>query len=515
MLSQNMNRKLAAIQTVTPEQLYRDIAETRQAKRSQSHLEVLLTMGAIGLGYTFAAMSGAVGAGLLGAAVIGYKWWDAFENLNELENGDLETVKKFLSPHERKRLETDLKQYGCQVDDESIDVPFHEVDQALRDSYGIQQENLAHSLARSPELNAIIVGRSRSGKSTFINAALGVIHGKLPYILDGKPERTNSYAGLKADPNVYLAVNSKDAAMEAIARWENVLELLRKGQTGEPLPQLVVMDEVNNQRLLLDSKDGKVLDDAIALFSTQVMGQGGGIWLSSHSHLVSDVGLNRQLQTSYAVIALGRDGRYSSIEAVLDDALVIRSKVAREALKSQLTAYRDNGGNGAIAFTNLGGDDRLVVLPDYSKLLSPTSAPGAKPSHLQDDAPEWLEQELVQSESIEDVANLNQSLKADPVADLERLYQMDDAEESNPFGSAAFEQAKAPDLENLPKELKAIAEYAASRGDWVKARDVRSGVRILKEGGVTTDQIRTWFLELSDQGFGDVDGEGIHLKYRF
>ncbi len=70
MLSQNMSRKLAAIQNTTPEQLYRDIAETRQAKRSQSHIEVLLTFGAVGLGYSFAAMAGAVGAGALGMAFI-------------------------------------------------------------------------------------------------------------------------------------------------------------------------------------------------------------------------------------------------------------------------------------------------------------------------------------------------------------------------------------------------------------------------------------------------------------
>ena len=151
-----------------------------------------------------------------------------------------------------------------------------EVHQQLGASHGIQVENLAHTLAHSPELNAIIVGRSRSGKSTFINAALGMSSGKLPYILDGKPERTNSYAGLKSDPNIYLAVNSKDAAQEAIARWENVLELLRQGQEGDPLPQLVVMDEVNNQRLLLDNKDGRVLDEEIALFASHVVGQGGG-----------------------------------------------------------------------------------------------------------------------------------------------------------------------------------------------------------------------------------------------
>jgi hypothetical protein len=126
----------------------------------------------------------------------------------------------------------------------------------------------------------------------------------------------------------------------------------------------------------------------------------------------------------------------------------------------------------------------------------------------------------VQSESIEDVAKLNKSLADDPIARLNKSLPLD--AEPNPFDAAFLMpldgndegESSSHDLDSLPKELRAIADYAAKQNDWVKARDVRSGVRILKEGGVNTDQIRTWFVELSAQGFGDVDGEGIHLKYR-
>ena len=494
MLDKRLIKQLELASEQDTDTFYRKIAARDCAEKGSFTIE-----GAIALlgGYVGLAIVGSPIGILFGAALpvswIAWKLWEGYEGLKAIETGDWLDR---LPERERQRY---LKDKAAETKALPAGQDATTAPGEPPKVHGLSVENLASTLAQSPELNALIVGRSQSGKSTFINAALEVICGKLPYILDGKPERTNTYAGLKADPNIYLAVNSKDAAMEAIARWENVLELLRKGQSGDPLPQLVVMDELNNQRLLLDNKDGKTLDEAIALFSTQVMCQGGGIWLSSHSHLVSDVGLNRQLQTSYAVIALGRNGRYSSIEAVLDDSLVIRSKVAREALKAQLTAYRDNGGNGAIAFTNLGGDDRLVVLPDYSKLLSPTSTPGADPSHQQDDAPQWLEDELVQSSDLDTVGELN------------RLYQLDTVE-PNPFGAAAFEQAKTPDLDSLPSELRAIADYAASRGDWVKARDCQRNITGF--GGHSASQVRAWFTQLSNLGIGAVDGDPDSLKYR-
>ena len=495
MLDKRLLKQLELASEQDTDTFYRKIAARDCAEKGSFTIE-----GAIALlgGYVGLAIVGSPIGILFGAALpvswIAWKLWEGYEGLKAIETGDWLDR---LPERERQRY---LKDKAAETKALPAGQDATTAPGEPPKVHGLSVENLASTLAQSPELNALIVGRSQSGKSTFINAALEVICGKLPYILDGKPERTNTYAGLKADPNIYLAVNSKDAAMEAIARWENVLELLRKGQSGDPLPQLVVMDELNNQRLLLDNKDGKTLDEAIALFSTQVMCQGGGIWLSSHSHLVSDVGLNRQLQTSYAVIALGRNGRYSSIEAVLDDSLVIRSKVAREALKAQLTAYRDNGGNGAIAFTNLGGDDRLVVLPDYSKLLSSASAPGA--THQQDEAPEWLEDELVQSESVDTVGRLN------------RLYQMKDAEDSRPFGMADLEKAKTPNLDSLPSELRAIAEYAAKRsGQWITARNCQREIKGFY--GYSAEQVRAWFQELADRSVGQVESPQGNLIYKF
>ena len=192
---------------------------------------------------------------------------------------------------------------------------------------------------------------------------------------------------------------------------------------------------------------------------------------------------------------------------------LIESSAAKIVRQYQRAGYGAQLRSPKITLALPGEEPIDVIIPDWMHLpkleQSYGSAPGATVNHQQDDAPQWLEDELVQSSDL------------DAVGELNRLYGMD--AEPNPFDAAFLlplddtdeGESSSHNLDSLPKELRAIADYAAKQNDWVKARDVRSGVRILKEGGVTTDQIRTWFLELSAQGFGDVDGEGIHLKYRF
>ncbi|MEP1079448.1 hypothetical protein NDI52_28975 [Leptolyngbya sp. PL-A3] len=92
---------------------------------------------------------------------------------------------------------------------------------------------------------------------------------------------------------------------------------------------------------------------------------------------------------------------------------------------------------------------------------------------------------------------------------LERLYQASSAQSNVPI-----EEAKDERLDGLPRELRAIVEFAHRRGDWITARDARSGIRLLKTTQVSTAIIRGYFRQLAVQEIGSVDGEGEFLRYR-
>ncbi|MEP1079269.1 hypothetical protein NDI52_28065 [Leptolyngbya sp. PL-A3] len=101
---------------------------------------------------------------------------------------------------------------------------------------------------------------------------------------------------------------------------------------------------------------------------------------------------------------------------------------------------------------------------------------------------------------------------------LERLYEVKPADVE--LGSAVDEpgdEPRDPDiaaLEGLPKELRAIACFAHRRGEWITARQARSGIHILRTTQISTEKIRGFFQQLASQGIGCVEGEGEALRYR-
>lgn len=242
------------------------------------------------------------------------------------------------------------------------------------DLSGIPEEDLAKTIGLDPsdESNYLFVGRSGSGKTSFILNAMSnrlIKDTKTQWlILNGKPERGNNWGGL-TETRSYLSVNTEERAVTALKYLTQYQKKLAEWQdSGARHTSLfVVADEVNNQRSLLDEKEAKIHSKYLALVATQGRSEGCGLWLSTHSHLVSDVGLNRQVQTSFQVVALGREGKLESVAAAIADPYIIRDEELRAQLKAKLRIFNNLGGQGAIAFTTQGGNTRLVRLPVYSK----------------------------------------------------------------------------------------------------------------------------------------------------
>lgn len=237
-------------------------------------------------------------------------------------------------------------------------------------------EDLAQTIADSgsDEQNFLFVGKTRSGKTSLLVNAIAHKNQRHQglvdwFIFNGKPEKDNDWGGLSRSPSDYWAVNSEDKAVEMFGQFQACVGALQTWQSKgeEHYPMVLVMDEVNNQRILMTDNDRKQFDKKIGLYATQCMSEQSGLWISTHSHAVDDIGLNKRLQQNFQVIVLGRQGKYESIGYAIDDEYLIRSKELRQTLKAQLQAYVASGEKGAIAFTNLGGETRLVKLPHYSK----------------------------------------------------------------------------------------------------------------------------------------------------
>jgi len=101
---------------------------------------------------------------------------------------------------------------------------------------------------------------------------------------------------------------------------------------------------------------------------------------------------------------------------------------------------------------------------------------------------------------------------------LERLYEASPADVEaaagdDESGDASWE-ANVAVLEGLPKELRAIACFAHRRGEWITARQARSGIHLLRTTLISTEKIRGFFQQLASQGIGCVEGEGELLRYR-
>lgn len=203
------------------------------------------------------------------------------------------------------------------------------------------------------------------------------------------------------------------------------------------------------------------------------MSEQSGLWISTHSHAVDDIGLNKRLQQNFQVIVLGRQGKYESIGYAIDDEYLVRSKDLRQALKAQLQAYVASGEKGAIAFTNLGGETRLVKLPHYSKDIRITASP-LNASVKSQPQPQTNQQSLGEREQLEAMWSL-------------------------PAAQSPLEASGSA----LSSEMVEFLRYCANKaliGQWVKVREIRKNWAGNK--GIKGDDLIAILDTLTSSGWG-------------
>ena len=181
---------------------------------------------------------------------------------------------------------------------------------------------------------------------------------------------------------------------------------------------------------------------------------------------------------------------------------LIDSSAIRILRQYELATWGEQTRSNTITMELPDGKKLSSTVPDWFHLPTLQKMfPVSLPQHQE--APEWLEQEIVQSGQVDEVAKLN------------RLYGLD--AKPSPFDASDLEiaddEGDVLPSPKLNKDEAALLEFVKKRDDWVTARDVKNGCWFFKKSQHTTETIRDLFLDMHSLGIGIVDGEGQAMKF--
>ncbi|MBE9065139.1 hypothetical protein IQ260_00535 [Leptolyngbya cf. ectocarpi LEGE 11479] len=247
-------------------------------------------------------------------------------------------------------------------------------------------------------------GTTGVGKSAFLEAIISAAYQKdesTDFVTvthkSGNAARgeTVTMAGLEKTQDFYTVTNTMqgqkliDATVRLMSRV-NTLEALL--EAGSLVPSFVLIDEGNEGTKAL----GKAARRYVEMNTTQddrgkpvkpdkptwqedysdfietliVDGRSKGVRGVVFGHMTTNKsGITAEIRNQNYTIALGRNGIYGSIEKLLSDNRYITLKDTREALKEEYGKYlKQHNANGSpvnvvLALTNIGGQWRLIVLP--------------------------------------------------------------------------------------------------------------------------------------------------------
>jgi hypothetical protein len=266
---------------------------------------------------------------------------------------------------------------------------------------GIQEEDIAQLMAErslTPDhCGTILIACPKgTGKSNLLRAAISYAHNLNSDIefnvFNGKEDRdqtgqiTSTYCGLERDSQRYINSGDHYRVDATFQRFQRITEALEKPFER---PRINILEEYNNsliaaetatklQRLEEQMKPIKEREpvpdyaDFIAVGTSLRTTKGRSKliadWITSHSGLVQDIGLNTKLQHSVTNLVLARGDKTGAIE----DALIgSRPLVKNPALRKQLYETFQQWENGSenrsrvVFLTNMGGRWRLGFLPHY------------------------------------------------------------------------------------------------------------------------------------------------------
>lgn len=248
-------------------------------------------------------------------------------------------------------------------------------------------ENIGDTVSKS-SLPVLLVGSTGSGKTTALEAILLGIHRSFPEadatFFDGKPTGDRGLLGIKNTSN-YISVAEPSGIpqfYEAIDRYGNMLMSAKRG--GDSRKSFVIVDELNNairkarkyqldqKTLPADAQDKMDYTKALQIANDIVISQGReknciGI-ATTHEATTEALGQGSGMRSNNRFVILGSKDSFDNIESILSGtgAKLITNPDTIARLKEQYQHHKALLFSGYFALTNVGGDWRLVRLPDWS-----------------------------------------------------------------------------------------------------------------------------------------------------
>ncbi|MBF2088488.1 MAG: hypothetical protein IGR90_06220 [Synechococcales cyanobacterium K32_A2020_035] len=483
-----MNQLKAATEQDT-DTFYRRIAARDCAEKGSFTIEAAIAL--VG-GYAGLAIVGSPIGVLFGAALpvswIAYKLWDGYEGLKEVESGDW--VNRLPEREKQRYLKdkaAETRALPAGQDTTAPGAPMRGVLEGgivappMSKDWKAQQWELWNRITKDcPTIrylifaNLIVIsGPQQTGKSSLASAIAYTRS-----ILTGKPTQAIT-------PHIDGATVFKGAEVighggnfEAIDAW---YKDLKEGLTMGGDRTTLVIDELTQYQDDYEKLGQAIVKTAIS---------------ESTKHGLDPILINHATTVSAGFANI------KGVRGLIDTSAVQVTRQYQEA------EWGETQRSPIVAIVRPGKDSIEVTIPAWFHLPTLEQSYGAVPwatvTHQQDEAPQWLEDELVQSDSVDTVGQLN------------RLYGMD--AEPTPFdaadlagGSDEGDRLPSP---KLTKDQAALVEFAQKRKTWLTAREVKNCCSHFKMKDCSTGDIREVFIELASLGVGDVEGEGDRLKYR-
>lgn len=255
-----------------------------------------------------------------------------------------------------------------------------------------QVENVAQTVARS-KLPVLVIGGTGVGKTSFLERVIYEAHKEFPQariiFFDGKPVDNRPMLGIKTQRGrLYYSVahySEIPKFYEDMDKIGSQMADARRSQKSQKM--FAIVDELNNAitkakkyRLHEASKPQKERDSfnyeqGLKIGNDLIISQGRekncvGI-ATTHSATVEAMGQDMAMRSNQGFVVLAAPESFDNLEIILSGvgAKLIQNPRTLERLNQQYEAHKNLLLQGYFALTNVGGDWRLVRLPDYSQPL--------------------------------------------------------------------------------------------------------------------------------------------------
>lgn len=228
---------------------------------------------------------------------------------------------------------------------------------------------IAHAIHDGTSAGHILFScRTGSGKTTTFRAtmrALWEVEPDVQFVV-ADPKGSD---WMRLDPRQICRISQPSYTQQLLKICQRLVEVLqsRIEHRGESEYHRIVLVLDEWPSLLTYAEMAgckKPLLDALQILLLQGREDKINLWIMGQSHLVQDVGFNRNVQANFDLFALGKPPNLDSVRAMASDQYIVRDPRQRPVLLDQIANLESSyTGSAPLVFSSINGG-RISVLPD-------------------------------------------------------------------------------------------------------------------------------------------------------